>query len=614
MTITFYTNFINHHQVPLADEFYKLIGDGYTMVTFEPLPEEFRKRGYEDFSYKKYLLPAYESRERLQEAEELAISSDVVILGAAPEFLIRDRLEKNKLTFRYEERLFKKIDRRLIHLEYWKKLYKEHTRYRRKNLYMLGASAYNRLDTAMLLSYPHKCFKWGYFINVPSINITSILQEKEDQPLKILWCGTISQVKRPDLAIKLASKLKKDHIEFQLNMVGSGGGEWTSLITNLIDKLEVGRYVSLLGNLPNEEVLQMMRESHIFIFTSDRGEGWGVVLSEAMANGCTVVASNKIGAAPFLVKHKKNGMLFQSGSIKSLYKAVKFIIENNMSYNLLKGKRGIIFGALNEQSIAWKVAEKAVEEGAVITLSNTPVAVRMGEVSALAEKLNCEVIPADATCVEDLENVFKRSMEVLGGKIDFVLHSIGMSPNVRKKRTYDNLDYDMLNKTLDISAVSFHKMIQSAKKLDAINEYGSIVALSYVAAQRTFYGYNDMADAKALLESIARSFGYIYGREHNVRINTISQSPTMTTAGSGVKGMDKLFDFANRMSPLGNASADECADYCIVMFSDLTRKVTMQNLFHDGGFSSVGMSLRAMATYEKGLDEYKDENGHIIYG
>ena len=266
-----------------------------------------------------------------------------------------------------------------------------------------------------------------------------------------------------------------------------------------------------------------------------------------------------------------------------------------MSYNLLKGKRGIIFGALNEQSIAWKVAEKAVEEGATITLSNTPVAVRMGEVSALSEKLNCEVIPADATSVEDLENVFKRSMEVLGGPVDFVLHSIGMSPNVRKKRTYDDLDYDMLEKTLDISAVSFHKMIQAAKKLNAIADYGSILALSYVAAQRTFYGYNDMAGAQAPLGSIA-------------------QSPTMTTAGSGVKGMDKLFDFANRMSPLGNASADECADYCIVMFSDLTRKVTMQNLFHDGGFSSVGMSLRAMATYEKGLDEYKDENGNIIYG
>lgn len=285
-----------------------------------------------------------------------------------------------------------------------------------------------------------------------------------------------------------------------------------------------------------------------------------------------------------------------------------------MSYNLLKGKKGIIFGALNEQSIAWKVAVRAVEEGATITLSNTPMAIRMGETTALAEKLNCEMIPADATSVEDLENVFKRSMEVLGGQVDFVLHSIGMSPNVRKKRTYDDLDYDMLDKTLDVSAVSFHKMIQVAKKMNAIAEYGSIVALSYIAAQRTFFGYNDMADAKALLESIARSFGYIYGREKNVRVNTISQSPTITTAGSGVKGMDKLLDFANRMSPLGNADADECADYCIMMFSDLTRKVTMQNLYHDGGFSSVGMSLRAMATYEKGLEEYMDEDGNIIYG
>lgn len=285
-----------------------------------------------------------------------------------------------------------------------------------------------------------------------------------------------------------------------------------------------------------------------------------------------------------------------------------------MSYNLLKGKRGVIFGALNNMSIAWKVAEKAVEEGAQITLSNTPVAVRMGEISELGEKLGAEVIPADATNVEDLEMVFQRSMEVLGGKIDFVLHSIGMSPNVRKKRLYDDLDYDLLGKTLDISAVSFHKMIQAAKKLDAIADGGSIVALSYMAAQRTMFGYNDMADAKALLESIARSFGYIYGREKNVRINTISQSPTPTTAGSGVKGMDMLMDFANRMSPLGNATADECADYCVVMFSDLTRKVTMQNLYHDGGFSSMGMSLRAMDQYEKSFDLYRNPDGSIQYG
>src|SRR5574344_2860152 len=277
-----------------------------------------------------------------------------------------------------------------------------------------------------------------------------------------------------------------------------------------------------------------------------------------------------------------------------------------MSHNLLKGKRGIIFGALNDQSIAWKVAERAVEEGATITLSNTPVAVRMGDTNKLGEKLNAEILPADATNVEDLEMVFAKSVEILGGQIDFVLHSIGMSPNVRKKRTYDDLDYGMLDKTLDISAVSFHKMIQSAKKLNAIADYGSIVALSYVAAQRTFYGYNDMADAKALLESIARSFGYIYGREHHVRINTISQSPTLTTAGSGVKGMESLMDFSERMSPLGNASADDCANYCVVMFSDLTKKVTMQNLFHDGGFSNMGMSLRAIEQYNKSFEYDKE--------
>ena len=285
-----------------------------------------------------------------------------------------------------------------------------------------------------------------------------------------------------------------------------------------------------------------------------------------------------------------------------------------MSHHLLKGKRGIIFGALNDMSIAWKVAERAVEEGARITLTNTPVAIRMGEVKALSDKLQAEAIPADATSVEDLEEVFSQSVKILGGPIDFVLHSIGMSPNVRKKRTYDDLDYDLLSKTLDVSAISFHKMLQVAKKQEAIAEYGSIVALTYVAAQRTYFGYNDMADAKSLLESIARSFGYIYGREKNVRINTISQSPTLTTAGSGIKGMDHLMDFANKMSPLGNATADDCANYCITLFSDLTRKVTMQNLYHDGGFSSMGMSLRAMNQYSKGLEEYTDESGKIVYG
>ena len=285
-----------------------------------------------------------------------------------------------------------------------------------------------------------------------------------------------------------------------------------------------------------------------------------------------------------------------------------------MTHNLLKGKRGIIFGALNEDSIAWKVAVKAVEEGASITLSNTAMALRMGTLDKLSEQLSAPVIAADATSVDDLANVFSESVRLLGGKIDFVLHSIGMSPNVRKHRTYDDLDYNYLQKTLDISAISFHKMLQVAKKQDAIAEYGSVVALTYVAAQRTFYGYNDMADAKSMLESIARSFGYIYGREKHVRINCISQSPTPTTAGKGIKDMDNLMDFANKMSPLGNATADDCADYCVTLFSDLTRKVTMQTLFHDGGFSSMGMSLRAMNQYAKDLAPYEDENGKIIYG
>ncbi len=273
-----------------------------------------------------------------------------------------------------------------------------------------------------------------------------------------------------------------------------------------------------------------------------------------------------------------------------------------MVQNLLEGKRGIIFGALNDKSMAWKVAEKAKEQGATFTLSNTPAACRMGEVIDLSKATGSELIAADATSVDDLRNVFGRSQEVLGGKIDFVLHSIGMSLNVRKKRDYTNLDYNFLGKTLDISAISFHKMLQVAYQMDAISEWGSVVALTYVAAQRTFDGYNDMADAKALLESIARSFGYIYGRERHIRINTISQSPTATTAGSGIHGFGGLLDFSDRMSPLGNATAEECANFCVTMFSDLTRKITMQNIFHDGGFSSMGMSASAMTQYNKSFE------------
>ncbi len=257
---------------------------------------------------------------------------------------------------------------------------------------------------------------------------------------------------------------------------------------------------------------------------------------------------------------------------------------------ILNGKKGIVFGALDNQSIAWKVAERCVQEGAQIVLTNAPVAMRMGEINNLAEKCQAPVIPADATSLEDLEALFQKSMDHFGGKVDFVLHSIGMSVNVRKGKPYTDLNYEWMQKTFDVSAISFHKTMQTMWKLDAINDWGSIVALTYIAAQRVFPDYSEMAESKALLESFARSFGYHLGTAKNVRVNTISQSPTWTTAGKGIKGFQEFFDYANKMSPLGNAPAEACADYCIALFSDLTRYVTMQNLFHDGGFSTMGMN------------------------
>jgi len=268
-------------------------------------------------------------------------------------------------------------------------------------------------------------------------------------------------------------------------------------------------------------------------------------------------------------------------------------------YNLLKGKRGIILGALDSKSIAWKVAERAHEEGAKFVLSNAPVALRLGTIAELAEKTGSEIIAADATSIMDLEALVDGAMKILGGKIDFVLHSIGMSVNVRRGNHYTHQDYNFTKTGFDVSALSFHRLMSVLYQKDAMNEWGSIVALTYMAAQRVFPDYNDMADNKAYLESVARSFGYFFGRDKKVRVNTISQSPTPTTAGSGVKGFDGFIAYAEQMSPLGNATALECADYTISLFSDLTKKVTLQNLFHDGGFSNMGVSNAIMDNFMK---------------
>lgn len=270
-----------------------------------------------------------------------------------------------------------------------------------------------------------------------------------------------------------------------------------------------------------------------------------------------------------------------------------------MGYNLLKGKRGIITGALDENSIAWKVALKAHEEGATFVLTNAPIAMRMGEINKLAEQTGSKIIPADATSVDDLTKLYTESMEHLGGKIDFVLHSIGMSVNIRKNIPYTELNYDFYQKGIDVSALTLHKMLAVAYKLDALNQYASVVALTYIAAQKVYPFYTDMADIKAMLESIARTFGYHYGKHKQVRINTVSQSPTKTTAGGGIKGFTDFFDFAQQQSPLGNASAEDCANYCVSLFSDLTRMVTMQNLYHDGGYSSTGVSQEQLSPVQK---------------
>ncbi|MEQ3656950.1 MAG: SDR family oxidoreductase [Dokdonia sp.] len=268
-----------------------------------------------------------------------------------------------------------------------------------------------------------------------------------------------------------------------------------------------------------------------------------------------------------------------------------------MAYNLLKGKKGIIFGALDEHSIAWKTAERVHQEGGTFVLTNAPIAMRMGSLNQLAEKTGSEIIPADATSIEDLENLVDKAQEILGGKLDFVLHSIGMSVNVRKGRAYTDQNYAWTEKGWDVSAVSFHKTMQTLYKKDAMNQWGSIVALTYMAAQRVFPDYNDMADNKAYLESIARSFGYFFGNDKQVRVNTISQSPTPTTAGQGVKGFDGFIAYAEKMSPLGNATAQDCADYTVTLFSDLTKRVTMQNLYNDGGFSNTGVSNEVMDAF-----------------
>ncbi|MDB5035418.1 MAG: Enoyl-[acyl-carrier-protein] reductase [Chlorobi bacterium] len=275
-------------------------------------------------------------------------------------------------------------------------------------------------------------------------------------------------------------------------------------------------------------------------------------------------------------------------------------MSEKKSYGLLKGKRGIVFGPLDESSIGWQIALSAYGEGATLAISNVQIALRVGKVMELAKLCgDAPVIACDATNNEEIDAAFKQLKEEFG-PVDFIIHSIGMSQNIRKSLPYEALNYDWYLRTLDVSAVSLHRILTSALKNDAIKNGGSVVAMTYIAAQRNYSSYSDMGDAKSLLESIARSYGTRLA-ERGIRINTVSQSPTYTRAGSGIENFDKMYDYADRVSPLGNASAEECGDYVVTLLSDLTRKVTMQNLYHDGGYSSMGMTIPMLHLFHAAL-------------
>ena len=326
MKIVFFTNFINHHQVHVADELYKVLGNNYTFVATSPIPENFLKNGYPNYSTRPYLLKAYENNANDKKARILAITSDIAILGAAPFEYILPRIKQNKITFRYSERWLKKGISMLFNPKKLYGLIKSHTIFRNKPLYMLCSSAYTPNDVAKVFAYPNKCYKWGYFPEAPQLPIEELVKRKRSKTIKILWVARFIDWKHPEMPIELARSLKLKGYSFEINMIGNG--EMFNIIQKMITDFSIQNCVHLLGQFPNSKIHELMREHHIFCFTSDRNEGWGAVLNEAMSNGCCPVAANMIGAAPYLIKHKENGLIFKSKDNNSLLSNTEYLIRN----------------------------------------------------------------------------------------------------------------------------------------------------------------------------------------------------------------------------------------------------------------------------------------------
>ena len=328
MKIVFISNFINHHQVHLADEFYKIIGEGYKFIETEPMPESFIKNGYPDYSARAYVVKAYSSSKMHEYAIKCAYEADVAVIGSAPEYFITKRIQETKLTFRYNERWFRNKPWFLTGPRGWINFWKNHIRHRNKPLYMLCASAFTAKDVNAIGAYKNKCFKWGYFTKVDDLEIDELrarhsLSRRE---VRIMWCARFIDLKHPELPVKLAARLKEKGYNFVINMFGSGEKlEHTKLLAK---HLNVKDCVVFRGNRPNELILEEMRNHDIFLFTSDKNEGWGAVLNEAMSNGCVAVGSNQIGSVPFLIEDDINGCIFKSEDLDSLYTKVAYLIDN----------------------------------------------------------------------------------------------------------------------------------------------------------------------------------------------------------------------------------------------------------------------------------------------
>lgn len=329
MKLVFFSNFLNHHQTPICDEFYSILGEDFTFVSTINTPSVFLENGYPDCRNVPYNFKSYESDRHLQKAVKFAQQADVVIIGGGPELNYFDNicLKQDNIMFRYSERIFKRgfsslLSPRALYLNFM-----FHTRHRNKNVYMLCASAFASVDFNIILAYPKKMFRWGYFTSVQERNIDSIIERRtESKVFKIMWVARFIDWKHPEMPIRLAATLKRMNINFQLNMIGTG--ELLPSSSRLISRLGLVNDVNLLGSIPNNEVKNMMLDTDIFTFTSDRNEGWGAVLNEAMSSGCAVVASNKIGAAPFLIKNKENGMLFKSRNQVDFQNKVISLIED----------------------------------------------------------------------------------------------------------------------------------------------------------------------------------------------------------------------------------------------------------------------------------------------